>query len=278
MRSLRDVVRLHENLESGRLPELRGNDIVEEIHRERYRIAATYCTGKKVLDIATGIGYGAHYLSTSGKASSVVGVDISSEAIAAAMNTYREANLNFREVQGDPIPFDEESFDVVVSLETIEHTGDPAAFLLDLKRVLKPKGTLVISTPNKRFHSWGKRRPWNPHHTVEFYPEEFRGSISNVFGTPTFWGGQEFLPLDIKTTLKHNWVEIQYYELRHHPTRKKVFEYMIKWKKAIIPQKTVGVGLGLMSQEEIDRRCKVTPWITGLEPYTMMAVCRKNPN
>jgi len=282
MKSQQDVVRIHQSLESGRLFELQGDNIVEEIHRERYKMAGTYCSGKKVLDIATGIGYGAYLLATSGRASTVVGVDVSDEAINAAANAYQAPNLHFQKIEGEPIPFEDASFDAVVSLETIEHTADERAFLLDLNRVLKPGGDLIISTPNKRFHSWGKERPWNPHHTVEFYPEQFLVLILDVFGKPVFWGGQEFLPLGLRTTIKYNWVEIQYYELRHHPRRKKLFDKLIGLKHALVFEKNNNRGIAVNPKEIplelIDNRCRVVPWIDNLEPYTMVAVCRKESN
>lgn len=54
----------------------------------------------------------------------------------------KQANLN------EKIPFKNNLFDYVISLETIEHLEDPWNFLREVQRVLKPKGTVILSTPN----------------------------------------------------------------------------------------------------------------------------------
>lgn len=70
------------------------------------------------------------------------GVDIHAAGAALLGPAYHEADLNAR------LPFTDASFDVVLSIEGIEHLEDRFAYLRELHRVLKPQGTLILTTPN----------------------------------------------------------------------------------------------------------------------------------
>lgn len=70
------------------------------------------------------------------------GVDIDRTGAALLGSAYHDANLN------DRLPFPDASFDVVLSIEGIEHLEDRFAYLRALQRVLKPQGTLILTTPN----------------------------------------------------------------------------------------------------------------------------------
>jgi len=119
---------------------------IESFHR--YLAAADLCHGKKVLDIACGEGYGSDILSST--ALEVVGVDICRSAIAQAREKYVSDNLTFACGDAYSIPFLDETFDCVVSFETIEHLEKPDQLLAEIKRVLTPDGFLILSSPNKK--------------------------------------------------------------------------------------------------------------------------------
>lgn len=107
-----------------------------------------------MLDVACGEGYGASRPAR--KASRVVGVDISAETIAHARSTYRAANIDFLEGSADRLQIEGEAiFDPVTSSETIEHIPEDAQvrFLDEIKRVIKPTGACVLSSPNKYEYS-----------------------------------------------------------------------------------------------------------------------------
>ncbi len=132
---------------------------VEHLHR--YALAADICGGKDVLDIASGEGYGSNLLAQAAK--TVIGVDISTEAIDQAKAKYVRPNLRFLRGAADAIPLDSSSIDVVVSFETLEHHDKHEEMLSEIKRILRPNGLLIISTPDKRFYSdTGVRRPVVP--------------------------------------------------------------------------------------------------------------------
>jgi SAM-dependent methyltransferase len=143
-------------------------DLYQVEHKQRYEFASTYCMGKRVLDVACGTGYGSAILAQTG-AAQVVGVDISIEAIAGKQQT-RLALAN-----GDAcnLPFDNNTFDIVVSFETIEHLASPELLLAEISRVLKPGGLCLCSSPNRDFLPFSGRKETNPYHISEMSYEEF---------------------------------------------------------------------------------------------------------
>jgi SAM-dependent methyltransferase len=268
-----EMSRRHTELAAGRLPIIDTTDIVARIHLERYRFTAQYVRNLRVLDIATGIGYGAFYLATDGGAGHVIGADISDSALASARAHYQRPNTEFVRVEGTTLPFPDASFDTVISLETLEHVADPGLFLSELRRVVKPGGTIVLSSPNKRFLSQGRRKPWNPHHVQEFYPHEFLLQVESHFGPPVFWGGQEFLPLDSRTIRHYNWIEFRYYYIREPLVRAGLWEPLLRAKARLFPRATPGPDPAQTPAADA-HRTQVVPWQPGYEPYTMVAVCR----
>ena len=105
-------------------------------HWHRYHYVLPLVTGKSVLDVACGEGYGSALLSR--HAAEVRGVDISAEAIAHGRNAYADrGNLQLIEASCTQLPFEAASFDVAVSFETLEHIHEQAAFLDEIRRVLK---------------------------------------------------------------------------------------------------------------------------------------------
>ncbi len=152
-----------------------GNTI-EHLHR--YAIAGSFINDKAVLDIASGEGYGSFLMSN--HASYVTGVDIDSASIEKANFKYQKDNLAFKTGSSDHIPLEDHSVDVVVSFETIEHHDRHEKMYEEIKRVLKPGGILIMSSPDKKYYS-DKRNYKNPHHVKELYFEEFRKLASRFF-------------------------------------------------------------------------------------------------
>jgi ubiquinone/menaquinone biosynthesis C-methylase UbiE len=141
-------------------------------HIYRYRFAAQFVQGKRLLDIACGEGYGLAALVKAG-AKSAVGVDISEEACLHARKKY---GVDARQGSAESIPLSDDSVDVIISFETIEHVEKPGLFLDECVRVLAPGGTLIISTPNK-----GASDYVNPFHCSELTEQEFRQILQARF-------------------------------------------------------------------------------------------------
>lgn len=159
------------------LPNVLTGDIVAE-HLHRYYFAKEYVKGKDVLDIACGEGYGSHYLAQ--QAASVIGVDVDPDTVEHAKAAYQHEGLSY--CQGDcaAIPLDDNSVDVVVSFETIEHHDRHEAMMEEIKRVLRPEGLLIISSPDKYEYS---EKPGydNPYHVKELYKDEFEQLLQHHF-------------------------------------------------------------------------------------------------
>lgn len=147
-------------------------------HLHRYALAKEFVEGKKVLDIACGEGYGSHLMAETAR--DVQGVDINQDVILKAIARYKKENLGFTEGSVEKIPFDPASFDMVVSFETLEHIIAHDTMLKEIKRVLKPGGILVISTPDKKNYS-DKPGYSNPFHKKELYEDEFRELLKKYF-------------------------------------------------------------------------------------------------
>jgi 2-polyprenyl-3-methyl-5-hydroxy-6-metoxy-1,4-benzoquinol methylase len=145
-----------------------NRDSIEHLHR--YAIANNFIEDKIVLDIASGEGYGSNIMSK--KAAYVYGVDIDIMAVQGAKLKYKKENLEFLTGSTSQIPLGDNSIDVVVSFETIEHHEHHDEMMYEIKRVLKPNGILIISTPDKLFYS-DERNYNNLFHLKELYKQEF---------------------------------------------------------------------------------------------------------
>ncbi len=133
------------------LPEVRGAIWYEHWHR--YAVVAPLAAGKRVLDAASGEGYGSFLLARA--AASVVGMDVSATAIAHAQQRYVQSNLTFVAASVTALPLPDASIDLVVSFETIEHLTEQASMLAEFRRVLSADGVLVISSPNRPVYNEG---------------------------------------------------------------------------------------------------------------------------
>jgi len=156
-------------------------------HQQRYQSVKNLVRGKVVLDAGSGEGYGAYSLAES--AARVVGIDISREAVDNARATYQRQNLEYQVGSVDALPFEDASFDVVVSFEVIEHLEETvqAEFLREARRVLKKDGVLVISTPNKAVYS-DSTHQHNRFHKKEFYIDEFESFLRQTFPKISLFG------------------------------------------------------------------------------------------
>ena len=166
-----------------------GEGMIEHLHR--YAIAMERCKGKIVLDIASGEGYGSSLLSAI--ALKVTGVDIDTETVRAANEKYavKANNLEFIQGSADNIPVASGLFDIVVSFETIEHHDKHKEMMTEIKRVLKPGGLLIISSPDKLFYS-DKPGTKNPFHVKELYKEEFSSLLTTYFKNVTLYRQKAF--------------------------------------------------------------------------------------
>lgn len=138
----------------------------EEDHVARYQWAAQQLEklgARKVLDVACGVGYGSDILRQAGLA--VVSTDRYGPGLRFGKQNFEVRTPVLADAHR--LPFGPGCFDAVVCFETIEHLDWPGLFLRGIAHLLKAKGTLLLSTPNRELSDQS-----NPHHLHEFTVRE----------------------------------------------------------------------------------------------------------
>ena len=163
---------------------------VEIEHLHRYFLARDLCRGLDVLDVAAGEGYGTALLAQA--ANSVVGIEISAETVAHATRAYRGSNFRFIEGDARRLPLADASVDAVVSFETIEHFYEHDQFLAEVRRVLRPGGRFILSSPERDVYS-PAGSPANPYHVREMSRGEFSALLHASFAEVRLLGQRPIL-------------------------------------------------------------------------------------
>ena len=151
-------------------------------HLYRYAFAKGLCFGADVLDAAMGCGYASLLLDCK----SYTGVDIDPNMVAFANEVYLpmmkgghgSGNGKHRYLQGSvlALPVDSQSIDTFISFETIEHIqpGELPQYFAEAKRVLRPGGRFVCSTPIYRGDKFGLLTRYHP---FEFRYQQFEATL-----------------------------------------------------------------------------------------------------
>jgi ubiquinone/menaquinone biosynthesis C-methylase UbiE len=151
---------------------------IEYEHIHRYLFARQLVRDRDVLDLASGEGYGSALLAQT--ACRVIGVDIAEDAVRHAALSYRKPNLSFIRGDARDLPIESASVDFVTSFETIEHLVEQEKFIMELRRVLRPEGVAIISSPDRDIYS-PNGRDVNPFHCKELTQNEFIALINQCF-------------------------------------------------------------------------------------------------
>jgi ubiquinone/menaquinone biosynthesis C-methylase UbiE len=157
--------------------------MIEASHRARYVLALDYLgDGQVALDAGCGSGWGVDMLARHG--ARVFGIDVSAEAISFATSHYPAPNVTFIQADCMSLPLPDGSVDVLTNFEVIEHLEDPPRFLDEAVRVLRPSGTLLLSTPVAE----NAIEAANPFHVQEFSPPELDALLRSRFSEVTLQG------------------------------------------------------------------------------------------
>ena len=149
-----------------------GQILVEHYHR--YLFARSRVADLDVLDVASGEGYGAQV------ARSVIGIEYCAATVRSSARNFPRCNLHFLQGDARRLPLADASVDVVVSFETIEHFDRQGDFLREVRRVLRPGGSFIVSTPDRDVYS-PTTAPVNPFHVREMTRLEFLTLLQSSF-------------------------------------------------------------------------------------------------
>lgn len=137
-------------------------------HEVVYQRLAGRCADREVLEAGCGEGYGADLIAD--VARRVIALDYDEATVAHVRARYPRVEIRHGNLAELPLP--DESVDVVVNFQVIEHLWDQAQFVSECFRVLRPGGTFLVSTPNRITFSPGRDTPLNPFHTRELNAAE----------------------------------------------------------------------------------------------------------
>jgi asparagine synthase (glutamine-hydrolysing) len=145
-------------------------------HLHRYAFAKSFCYNANVLDAAMGCGYASLILNCK----QYTGIDIDPNMVAFANQHYQPLIQNATYKQGSvlELPVDSGSIDTYISFETIEHIqpGELGQYLKEVKRVLRPGGVFLCSTPIYRGDAYGLLAKYHPY---EFQYNHFSSALIN---------------------------------------------------------------------------------------------------
>ncbi|CAI2433389.1 Probable S-adenosylmethionine-dependent methyltransferase MSMEG_2350 [Serratia fonticola] len=155
-----------------------------DAHIARYQWAASFVrSGDTVLDAACGLGYGSYLIQCGTMASKTLGIDGSDYAIHYARHNFssRVDGLDFAlgmlpEALKD---IADNSVDVVISFETLEHVPEPQALLAEFHRVLTPAGRIIVSVPNDWSDETGEDP--NPFHLHVYTLDKLRDELKDHY-------------------------------------------------------------------------------------------------
>jgi 2-polyprenyl-3-methyl-5-hydroxy-6-metoxy-1,4-benzoquinol methylase len=180
----------------------------------------------KCLEVGCGMGFGSDILARF--ASNVVGTDIDDVAIDYAKKKYSGDGLTFQKMDALSLPFEKNSFDVVVASHVIEHVMDTNLFLSEINRVLKKRGKAIIVTPNRLYRLKPGEKPWNKYHIKEYSPDDLRNELMKYFGSIQLFrvkGSKEIDRIERERVKKiRKIISVDFLGLRHFmPERIRVF-------------------------------------------------------
>jgi SAM-dependent methyltransferase len=137
------------------------------VHRILSKLFPSGVHGKTIVEIGPGGAGGLiRYLDKQNK---VFGLDASASALKNCEKMGLPVKLH--NADRDPLPFENDTIDLIFAMEVFEHFAAPQYVLEEIRRVLKPGGFLVVSTPHTLIHHWPRL----------FYPELFDGEAFREF-------------------------------------------------------------------------------------------------
>jgi SAM-dependent methyltransferase len=150
-------------------------------HLSLYRFASQFSLDKRALDAGSGTGYGAAYLADHG-AQQVIGLELSADGVALSRSYFQRPNLRFvnqdiQQLSGIP----EQSIDLLVCSNVLEHLPDVRHFLRECCRVLDENGYLLIAVPPVIHDGSRAENLANPYHINVWSPRQWHSTLKSYF-------------------------------------------------------------------------------------------------
>ncbi len=182
------------------------NHVLYLKHLKAYEFILDKVDGKTVLEIGCGSGYGNKLLAL--KAEKIYSVDIDPESLEFARKNNFSKNVEY--ILADVtagVEIVENSCDICVCYQVIEHIDDKdmARFINEIKRIIKPKGEILFTTPNRKIRLFSFQKPTNKYHKTEYSSKSLKKLLSNYFSELEISGLQtipKLKEIEIKRTGK----------------------------------------------------------------------------
>ena len=163
--------------------------VIDAMHRYAYSLVREYARPTdRLLEVGFGEGYGSEIVRTWVR--EYVGVEVEDDAVAHAVERYPRQGSTFLAYDGETLPFDDSSFDLVISFQVLEHVREPDRFLREARRVVRDGGVVLVVTPNRNHRLADGERPWNRYHVREFSPSELEAAMRRSFAEVEIFGIQ----------------------------------------------------------------------------------------
>ncbi len=147
-----------------------------------YRWALQFASGRIVLDIGCGEGYGVAELARG--AARVLALDSDYAVVRAARQRYRNERIAWLSARAESLPIADGAVELVTCFQVLEHIADPQRFFTEVYRVLAPGGLLLLTTPNRQAVLSGV----NPYHQQEYDPALLGQKLESVFPRYELYG------------------------------------------------------------------------------------------
>ncbi|MDG2206531.1 MAG: class I SAM-dependent methyltransferase [Pirellulales bacterium] len=163
-----------------------------------------FSANKQVLDVGCGTGCAAYAMSKN--ASHVVAIEPDEATLQWASHNRSASNLRYLQGRSDALD-SEDMFDLITNIDVIEHVDDYLNLLLDFVRLLRPTGTLLLTTPNRNRDKPGKLCPSYPYHVQEFSASDLYFILNMFFDEIELYSLKDVydrtsrIPVDINTRM-----------------------------------------------------------------------------
>lgn len=133
----------------------------------------------KIIEVGFGEGYGTNMLKP--KCEEIIAVDVEQKVVDYARSRYGGENCTFQLYDGSKLPFPDDSFNVAVSCQVIEHVVDDENYVSEIRRVLRPGGQLFMTTPNRTSRIKPGQGLFNRFHIREYTADQLTDVLGRYF-------------------------------------------------------------------------------------------------